>query len=336
MQGRVNICTRSVRGAALGLILSANIAPPVALADEPKDAKTAKEWLDRTMHAAQTLNYDGTFVYRNGDQMESMRIIHRREPDGERSRLISLSGEAREVLRDQSKVTCILPDSGSVVVGKSRPNGPYSTAVFDANEGFTEYYSLSVMGGDRIAGRATEVVTVKPKDDFRYGYRVWIDQDTKLLLRSELIDETGVALEQFEFTSVSTPSEIPDELLEPGISGVEFVVVEDPEPVDEPVGKSQSEWVVGWLPEGFMMTDRRAQPGASDRMPVEHLAYSDGLASISVFIEELSGDAEPLDGASGMGAMNAYGSMVEGYQVTVVGEVPQRTVQTVAKSIKRK
>lgn len=336
MQGRLNVYVWSVRRASLGLILAALFVSTHTIADQPKDAETARAWLDRTMRAAQTLNYDGTFVYRNGKQMESMRIIHRADPGGERSRLISLSGEAREVLRDRIKVTCILPDSGAVLVGKSRPHGPFSTAVFEANAGFAEYYSLSAMGGDRIAGRDTEVVTVKPKDNYRYGYRVWVDQDTGLLLRSELVDDAGLALEQFIFTSVSILSQIPDDLLEPGISGEHYTWYNDPDPVEKAAQHNESGWQVGWLPEGFMMTDRREQPAAIDRMPVEHLAYTDGLASISVFIEQLDSTGEPLEGASGMGAMNAFGSMVDGYQVTVVGEVPQRTVQAVAESIRRK
>lgn len=336
MQALSNVYVLAVRSASLGVTLAAFLAVVPAEAEQTKDTEAARAWLDRTMHAAQSLNYDGTFIYRNGKQMESMRIIHRADPNGERSRLISLSGEAREVLRDQSKVTCILPDSGAVLVGKSRPHGPFSTAVFEANAGFAEYYSLSVMGGDRIAGRDTEVVTVEPKDNYRYGYRVWVDQDTGLLLRSELVDEAGAALEQFIFTSVSIPTQIPDDLLEPGISGEHYTWYNDPEPVQKTAKPTASGWQVGWLPEGFMMTDRREQPAAIDRMPVEHLAYTDGLASISVFIEQLDSNGEPLEGASGMGAMNAFGSMVDGYQVTVVGEVPQRTVRAVAESISRK
>ncbi|HSS66086.1 MAG TPA: sigma-E factor regulatory protein RseB domain-containing protein, partial [Gammaproteobacteria bacterium] len=180
--------------------------------------RPAGEWLEKMARAAQSLNYDGTFVYRNGDRMESMRIIHLATPAGERERMFSLTGAAREVLRDSEKVTCILPDNQSVVVKKSRPRS-VTLRVFDPREGFARHYDLSSQPGERVAGRKTALIKVTPKDEYRYGYRLWLDRVTGLLLKSELVGDSGRALEQIVYTDIKLPATIPEELLEPAISG---------------------------------------------------------------------------------------------------------------------
>ncbi len=271
--------------------------------------------LARMARAAQTLNYDGTFVYRNGATMQSMRIIHRFDDEGERERLVALSGAAREVIRDRERVTCILPDRQSVVVAKSRPRTfPYSK-LFEPGTGFSRFYALSAERGERVAGRHTQLVTVDPHDRFRYGYRLWMDRDLGLLLKSELIDEQGEIVEQLVYTWYNDDRS---------------------ESVMASAANSEPGWYPGWLPEGFELSDVARDPILASRDPVEHLVFSDGLASVSVFIEQLDAASEPLAGLDTMGAVNAYGRMVEDYQITVVGEVPAVTVERVSRSIVRR
>ncbi|MDX1527862.1 MAG: MucB/RseB C-terminal domain-containing protein [Gammaproteobacteria bacterium] len=297
--------------------------------------RPASEWLEKMARASQSLNYDGTFVYRNGDRMESMRIIHRATPGGERERMFSLTGAAREVLRDSEKVTCILPDNRSVVVTKSRPRS-VTLRVFDPQDGFAKHYDLSSQPGERVAGRKTALIKVKPKDEYRYGYRLWLDRVTGLLLKSELVGDGGRALEQIVYTDIKMPAYIPDELLEPAISGEGFTWYTDSDPMTPAAMENANAWSVGWLPRGFEMTDRVIDPSSLSRMPIEHLVYTDGLASVSVFIERLSSAAEGIDGHSNMGAINAYGRVLGDHQITVVGEVPSITVERVADSVQRR
>lgn len=294
--------------------------------------KSASEWLEKMAQAAHTLNYDGTFVYRNGDRIESMRIIHRASPDGGRERMYSLTGAAREVLRDSKKVICILPDNRSVVVAKSRPRS-VALRVLDPEEGFAKHYLLSMREGERVAARNTVKILVNPRDDYRYGYRLWLDRVTGLLLKSELVGDSGRALEQIVYTDLKLPADIPDALLEPAISGEGFTWYRDDASQDYSPPDSGNDWSVGWLPEGFHMSDRVFDPTSLSRMPVEHLVYSDGLASLSVFIETLGSASERLEGHSNMGAINAYGRVLGDFQITVVGEVPSITVERVADSV---
>lgn len=311
------------------------LASTQAVADAARDARM---WLDRMSKAAQELNYDGTFVYRNGTHVESMRIIHRADASGERERLVSLSGVAREVIRDDARVTCILPDNDAVLVDRSRQRPVISPSSFEASERLMAHYELSVMGRDRIAGRDTHVLSIAPRDDYRYGYRLWLDADHALMLKSELRGPDGRTLEQLIYTSVSFPDSIPDALLEPGVSGETFTwyTTEDRAQATAARPEGQPEgWKVTWLPGGFELGDKGTDRMGKSQGAVSHLFYSDGLASVSVYIEEHDGGADWLEGLSSMGAMNAYGILLDGYQVTVVGEVPRATVKEVAHSVSR-
>lgn len=308
---------------------------PVA-AHGAADPDAPKAWLEKMVRAAQTLNYIGTFVYRDGNWMETMRIVHRADESGERERLVSLSGSVREVVRDENRVTCILPDTRSVVVGKSKSRSLLPRQIFSAEDGFSRYYELSARPGARVAGRHTRRLVIDAKDEYRYGYHLWVDEQTGLLLRSELYgDDAEEPLEQLVYTSIELPDHIPDRLLEPSISGQGFTwyTNEDPGGAEEALGEAR--WQVGWLPEGFVLRERNRDPVPTSRMPVEHLWYSDGIASLSIFIEPLEQGAAPLRGPSNMGAVNAYGRVLDGYQVTVVGEVPARTVKKVSESLAR-
>ena len=304
--------------------------------EAPEDPKLS---LDRMARAAQSLNYDGTFVYRNGATMQSMRIIHRSSSEGERERLVALSGAAREVVRDREHVTCFLPDRQSVVVAKSRPQEFPHSKLFATGTGFDKYYSLRIRRGERIAGRHTAMLSVSPHDRFRYGYRLWMDDDSGLLLKSELIDEHGEIVEQLVYTNIELPESIPDELLKPDASGAGYTWYRD-EQTEAPAPKTgagaEPHWYPGWLPDGFALREHARDSILESRDPVEHLVFSDGLASISVFIERLDTASQPLDGLDSMGAVNAFGSMVDDLQITVVGEVPAATVERIAASIARR
>lgn len=305
-------------------------APPAAVAGGGE----AHVWLDRIAYATRELNYDGTFVYHNGDWMQSMRIIHRADADGGRERMVALTGAPREVLRDRSAVTCILPDDRSVIVGKSRPKGIAGSPSFEPHEGFTRNYDLHTRAGERVAGRQTQLVEVRPRDRYRYGYDLSVDVDSGLLLKSALRTADGAVLEQIEFTSLSTPAFIPDSLLEPSISSEGFTLYANPPTDAAPVGDGQMHWQTTWLPDGFEMAESGSDLLPTSRRPVEQFVYSDGVASLSVFVERLDEAGDKLDGPSTMGAVNAFGLMIGEYQITAVGEVPAETARKVALSVR--
>ncbi|MGA7801177.1 MAG: MucB/RseB C-terminal domain-containing protein [Gammaproteobacteria bacterium] len=299
-------------------------------------ADDARQWLQKMSHAVETLNYEGTFVYLHAGRMDAMHIIHRYGPDGEQERLVSLTGAAREVIRNNRTVTCVLPDSKSVVVNKSLPRTPFPGVLPDNLDRLSQDYSFQVLGSDRMTGVAARVIAIKPKDRYRYGHRLWLAKDTDLLLKSDVTDRHGVPVEQVMFTRLAVKQDIPESVFNPALNGKDFTWYRSSGGKVPPTGKLPIEWQVANLPSGFQLVHHSRHRLPSGDNLVDHMVYSDGLATVSVYIEKPdSDDRDRLRGASSMGALNAYGGTVDGYQVTVVGEVPEATVSMIGRSVRR-
>lgn len=294
----------------------------------------AQEWL-RAMHeATRRLNYDGVFVYQRGTQLDSMRLVHKYAESGEQERLISLSGPAREVLRDGSHVTCLFADDQAATVEKNAPRdliGIGFTAPLDKLLGS---YRFDIEGQDRVAGRAATVIGVTPLAADRYAYKLWIDDAAKLLVKSVIIDQHGGVLEQVQFTSISILDDVPAALLEPEIAGSGFAWRTAQEQPQEPAGAPG--WQAAWIPTGFELQDSKVQRMATSRMPVSHMVYSDGLAMFSVFVEAMPEGEQALQGYSSRGAVNTFSRKDGEHQITVVGEVPLQTVSRIAAAVTKR
>jgi len=324
----VNKVLRS--GSFAGLLLLA-LTQSSALNAETDDPRV---WLEQMSQAMQRLNYDGTFVYLHDGMLEAMRVIHRADDAGEHERLIALTGVPREVLRDNSTVTCILPDQKSVMVDKSLPRKPFPANLPRDLAALKDSYEFRFDGAGRVSGRDARIIEILPRDRYRYGYRLWIGEDKKMLLKFDLVDSQGQALEQTMFTWLKLPDRIPDKALEAGISGDGYTWYGDVRREDAAiVASDKSRWGLGWVPSGFMLMhhNRHQMPGESG--DAEHLVYSDGLATVSVYFEKVTAGKEILRGVSRMGAVNAMGGVINGFHATVVGEVPVVTVEQIASNI---
>ena len=316
--------TSRARMAAALLLLTA--AVPVA-------AQEARDWLERMFVAAQSRSYDGTFVHRAGGQMETMRVVHRVENGELSERLWSEDEPGREIIRSDRKVTCIFADERSVLVefSGSEEGGAVTGRLPQFDEASVGYYDFIVRGDGRKLGRPVAIVVVRPRDSFRYGYKFWVDKESAMPLKVQMRDNGGRAVEEFQFTRLSLDPSIPDSSLEPSQSLDGFTWYE--QKIDQSEQLAEPDWVVGDLPGGFTMTlaERRPLPASPD--PVTQLVYSDGLASVSVFVAPVGAMKEPMDGFSRLGAANAYSLRHGDVQVTAVGEVPRKTVRRIAESL---
>jgi len=312
----------------------------ISLAPAALAADTAHDWLMKMNRAASTLNYDGAFVYIHADQLQTMRIIHRADGNSRRERLVALSGVGREVIRNDREVRCYLPDENAVLVehrktdSKGFPNlVPRSLSELDEN------YEIRLGKVTRVANRQAQAVIIRPKDAYRYGYHLWADTDTGLLLKAHLIDHRGSIVEQFVFTQVSIGVTIPESDLEPQNKGKDYVWYREPAPDDMPAQGAAS-WTVANLPKGFVLSTRMLRKLANRELPVEQLVYSDGLAVVSVFVERVdlfgtnnAARSGALNGLTAKGAVYAYGKRIGINQVTVVGEAPSITIRMIGRSI---
>ena len=314
------------------LMLFSLALPVAAFASQLEEVQS---WLQKMQRAAHTLNYDGTFVYGQQGRLSSMRIIHRVTAEGEQERLISMDGTGREVIRDGNKVTCFLPDSNAVVVEKSRKRKQFPPEFPMKLDDLKDFYTFGLMDNSRVAGYLTQGIEILPKDPYRYGHHLWVEKKTGLLLKTHLLDENRKPIEQFVFTQVSFLDQVPDEQLVPAMNTEQFTWYEAKDSSDL-ASKQEPELKVDWLPGGFKQDMKRMQKMPTSGMPVKHMVFSDGLSSVSVFIEEdVQHDPANLVGGSRMGAINAHGRSLGDYHVTVVGEVPHVTVQKISESITR-
>jgi len=279
------------------------------------------------------LSYRGNFVYLHGNQLESMHIAHYRDDThGEKERLISLNGEAREVIRDNQNLTCIWPSSRKVVVDLSRKNSFSPIFIPEDIARLEKFYNMKLLGMDRIADQETMVVHIDPKDRYRYGMKFWINQENGLMMKSSLIDETNREIEQVMFTSLRLFDE--GEKLEINILpkiDKNYKVIQYHRGEGDSTLAADNAWQLNDAPGGFWRQSvlRRKIPG-TDQV-VQQMVYTDGLASLSVFIERQT--SETHRGSTSMGAVNAFIRILDDHAVTAIGEVPAVTVKQVAESV---
>lgn len=298
-------------------------------------ADEVASWFERMVQAAHQLNYTGTFVYQQGNTLQTMHIVHAVDKDGEHERLVSLSGPAREVIREHDKVTCILPKEGPMVVEHAGPPRPFPRIPPDNLDKLRRYYDIRVLGSERIAGMKARKISIVPRDEYRYGQNIWLAEDNGLLLRTEVVNEKGHMVEQVMFTSLELKDKIPPAMLESQTDNpAKIIELPRQKPQPKTPTDTQVHWQVTDLPPGFNQDMERQHYLPHKSQPVEHHLYSDGLASVSVFVESEDSDDKGFVGSSRMGGVNAYGRRIDDHLVTVVGEVPLVTVKRMAESIK--
>ncbi len=317
---------------------AAHAGPPTPAAATP--AEEPGQWLDRMNKALTSRNYDGTFSHWHGGRVETLRIIHRVQDGAVSERLVSLDGSGREFIRTGGDLTCYLPDKRTVLVERR----PAEESLFgnfpSVNDHTASSYEISEVARTRLNRRDTRVILVAPKDEYRYGYRLWIDEATAMPLKTQLCDARGHVIEQIVFASLTLAARIPDSAFKPDVSADGFQWLRTETPVPKEASASASlVWNALKLPPGFKMTARSAQvmPGSSD--PVDHLVFTDGMASVSVFVEaqqKVAAGQQPVneEESATVGSSSAFSTVIDGHKVTAVGEVPPATVRFIANSVK--
>lgn len=290
--------------------------------------------LQRMTKAVESLSYEGIFVYIHGKKTETMQIVHTRDERGQREHLLSLTGEPREVIRDDNILTCIWPASRAVVIEPRRSRlGGLPAAIPDRGFGPDSPYRFTLGEEQRIAGLPCRTVSIEPHDDLRYAHRLCIDEESGMLLKSEMLDRDGVIIEQFMFTNIQFPVRVSDERFQPVMQGDGFRtyrVENQSGPDDLP---PDPDWNVRDIPPGFDLVSVTKRLMAANQNPVQHMVLSDGLATVSVFISRAPSLDDLYVGATQSGALNAMAVPSGDYQVTVVGEVPSDTVRMIAESV---
>jgi sigma-E factor negative regulatory protein RseB len=292
------------------------------------DSREARVWLERMTTAMSQMSYQGTFVYVRDNVVETMRITHVTDENGIRERLYSVSGPQREVVRNKKGVRCVFEDSASVVEDQVVASSYFPALPLSVIDGDASSYRLETGGRARIAGHTAQRVSISPVDKFRYGYEFWLQEHTGLLLKWILLDANHKPLAKLMFTDLLIGSEIDLKELESSSSAGGFIEMKTLSPDNTVVTQSSPRWQPAKLPPGFQLASHNHKAGAEG--VYEHMVYSDGLAAVSVYVEEEGTGPAIKSGVSQLGTNNAYTRHQAGLQITVIGEVPAITVKSIA------
>jgi sigma-E factor negative regulatory protein RseB len=303
--------------ASQSFVVNAQSADPVA-------------WLQRATTASHQLNYTGNFVYQHGSQVETSRITHRVDESGEQEKLEALDGPPRIIIRNNDEVLCYLQGNKTVKLERRGSRKFFPDLLPHQLSEFADSYNVKLGGQERVADHDCQIILLEPRDNFRYGHKLWADMTTGLLLKAGMFNEKNQMVDQFSFTAITIGGVVSKEQFKHPSVGFNSRQPENISLYDkESVGTG---WTVTQLPLGFkkILELKRNMPGRTT--PVSHLVYSDGLVAVSIFIEP-NGTAKLVEGLTSQGAINVYIRQVADHQVTALGEVPAVTVMQIANSL---
>jgi sigma-E factor negative regulatory protein RseB len=343
---------------AAGLLLASTLTTGLALAkpetklaaktdtrqqaaaqQSPKDAAQV---LARIQDAASKQNYQGLFTYQQGENIQASRLAHVVDADGEHERVETLDGQSRIYLRHNDDIQYLQPDRKTVRQDR-RHTERFPGLVQGDPAQVLRYYNLKVLDKlSRVADRECRIVVLAPRDALRYGYRLCVDTETGLLLRTQTMDSARRIVEQVSFSSVRLGKDVDVTRADSSWDTHDWKVVD---PAMKPVDMGAQGWRVA-MPEGFTAVMEVAremgpapvasnQPASGMPRTVSQMVLSDGLAAISVFIEpyDASKHRHLPSGAIRRGAINIYGKRVADYWLTALGEVPMATLERLANAV---
>ncbi|MFM1891446.1 MAG: hypothetical protein RLZ44_523 [Pseudomonadota bacterium] len=299
----------------------------------PSAADAASDWLERMNRAVRQLDYAGRFVYQHRDHLEALYIRHTAGDGDERERLVSLNGRPRQVVRENDMVTCVVPRADKLSIDRRAAGRSISPVLPIRPQALAEHYRFAVGEQTRVAGRTAQVIEILPRDALRYGYRLALDLEHALPLHTSMIDSAGQLISQIMFTDLQVGQMDED----PGLLPLPQIASAAGEQAPRHGSRSHLMKPTAWRfesgPSGFMLNLHRRYAKADGSADVEHFVFSDGLATVSVYVE--AGASAGLNGAAQAGPVNAYGRQVEGHQITLMGEVPLLTLQQLGEAIAR-
>jgi sigma-E factor negative regulatory protein RseB len=308
-------------------VLISMLVSSVTIAEQTPD--DPGYWLQQLGPALTKTSYRGVFVYARGDQVSSMQIAHRYHEGRVEERLVMQDGQIGEIVRKGMDVICVLPEHGRMELNNAIPSGPFAEAFSNQLVPVDRWYLPEITGRDRIAGHNVVQLALNARDSMRYSHQLWLEESTGLPLKGKVVAASGDVLEYFHFTSLTISDSLPDHEFTVQSQGREVSRTLPPRSAVKSE-ESMEGWTLGWKPDGF-------QPAAAPRSGSgKAVAFSDGLASFSVFVETATDGGMP-SGKSRIGATTVYMQRLEknteNFLVTVVGEIPLETALKVAKSV---
>jgi sigma-E factor negative regulatory protein RseB len=317
--------------------LAAAQGSPVPPSADKYPERNVSEWLLRMHEASRVRSYIGTFVVSsNAGAMASARIWHACDAEQQFERVETLTGAPRSTFRRNDEVLIFLPESRVVRVEKREAAGLFPDLLQSKETSIPEFYAARRVGQDRVAGFDADVVQLAPKDNLRFGYRIWSEKKSGLVVKLQTLDTDGSVLEQSAFSELQLDAPVKTEKLAQMMATPEGWRVEKAE-----VAKT-SATVEGWALKasvpGFKAMScykRPARAGAPPEGTMQWI-FSDGLASVSLFVEAYDRQRHSQEGLFAAGATQTLTRRIQDWWLTAVGEVPPLTLRAFAQSLERR
>ena len=304
-------------------------APEAAKTAEPE--RTVGEWLRRMHDASRSRNYSGTFVVLTYmGNMSSARIWHACEGPQQVERVDTLTGVPRSTFRRNDDVVTFMPEKRTVRTEKRESLGLFPDLLKTSEAGIAEFYIARKIGTDRVAGFDTDVVQVTPKDPYRFGYRIWSERKTGLAVKLQTVDRDGNVLEQAAFSELVLDAPVRFDKLTQMMNAPDGWRVEKSE-ASKTTAAAEG-WATKPLVPGFKPVSCYQRPAEG----VLQCIFSDGLAALSLFVEDYDGKRHFHESLAANGATHTLTKRVQEWWVTVVGEVPPQTLKSFSLSLERR
>lgn len=311
---------------AAGDPLRAQTKSTVGTQDDPA------KWIGEMAMSFHRQNYDGVLVSNRGGVLRTVRIVHIVRNGEESERIEYLDGEPLEILRTDHDTDCMHAGS-KIILGSAAAGSLFGGYAQSGKPGLVSLYRLEVRAPSRVAGRAVSVLDVLPSDQDRYAHRLFLDQQTRLLLKSEVLDAQSNVLESTQFTQIKIGSEVDPGALE--TVGQEVVREEFHSLPMIHVDPPDAAWRLSWLPAGFKRASHHQHELVDSPGMVQSQHFTDGMALFSVFVESTKEAVDTFETRSGSTlAYVAPRKLNDAWvSVTVVGEVPLATAVKIAQGL---
>lgn len=292
----------------------------------------AQDLVEKMSITAKNLSYKGYFTHERGQQSSSYEIVHWVQNDLEKQRLVFLDGPALEIINDGHSLKCL--HAGDIEKPYALPTDRMPVVVRNHSLlSVWENYNAEITGSSRVANRKVVRIQLDPKDQHRYPFVFYVDNETGLMLKMLVLNHQGQLLERFHFVSVDYQGVTESDLL-PKIK--DYKVVNHSPVINDNTSNSGKSWRPSWIPRGFEEEKAVMNNGQAAKERQVYM-FSDGLSAFSVFVENFEGDvkSDTSTQTGSTSAMSHY-TLFDGqiYLVTVVGEVPIMTARQIALSMR--
>jgi sigma-E factor negative regulatory protein RseB len=327
---------RGLVAVGLGIHFGWATAQPASAPARTPD-RSVSEWLVRMHDASRTRSYVGTFVVSSaGGGMSSARIWHGREGDVQVERVESLTGAPRSVFRRDEQVVTFYPETHVVRTEKRESLGVFTNLLKTSSSSIPEFYIARRVGSDRVAGFEADVVQLAPRDNLRFGYRIWSEKKSGLVVKLQTVDADGAVLEQSAFSELALDAPVRADKITQMMAATNGWRVENADIV-KTTADSEG-WQLKSPPAGFKPIScyRRPVGGAPAPEGAMQWIFSDGLAAVSLFLEPYDPRRHAQEGLFASGATQTLTHRMQDWWVTAVGEVPAATLQAFVQGLERR